>query len=83
MTFLLVVLLMPFVIGYMVHWMLKKNLEDDKARPNPQAMKVRFFKLRKPTLVLCHNHLDTLKKGQVALVSNNNCKVCLDKHSQL
>lgn len=69
------VFLMPVVIGFMVSFLMKEDAKEDKKRS-------RYFTVRKPTLILCFNHLNYRKPKQVALIDDSRCKICLARRSK-
>jgi hypothetical protein len=77
MGFLILVLVMPFVIGLSVNYMMKKDAIAEKKRS-----RLRMFQIRRPTLILCFKHLSIRKKGRVALLDDSRCKVCLDSRKK-
>lgn len=76
MSFGIFVILLTIFIACMVNYLLREPASKPLSKSNEP--RIRFFKLTKPTLSLCPQHLNHLKVGQVALVSNTNCKVCID-----
>jgi len=78
------VMLMPIIAGLLIsHFMLSDKKEDQKRERLEKGPYHRMFRVRKSIKILCKSHLSTLANGEVALVDQTRCKICIDKQGKV
>ena len=78
------VMLMPIIAGLLISRFIREDKKEDEKRAKLEKGPYhRMFRVRKKIKILCRSHLSTLSNGEVALVDQNRCKICIDNKGKI